>query len=300
MLSLVNKKGTNTLSSYNYTYYLDGNLASKTDAEGTTSYIYDDLGRLIQESVPGSAVRQYTYDNAGNRLSMTISGNQTENTAYTYDANNRLLKETKTAGDTITVNDYTYDANGNQLTMLQTLYEPGESTLQESAFLTVLGEDETGSGIQAKENTYNVWNQLVAVKTGATAASYTYGPDGLRQSKTVNGQTTTHIWDGDELAAELNSEGTMTARYLQGNNLAASLDNTGAIQYYLYNGHGDVTGLTDGSGIVTKTYAYDAFGNEINPGETDTNPFRYCGEYFDNETGSIYLRARYYEPEVGR
>ncbi|MCI5897716.1 MAG: hypothetical protein MRZ82_01730 [Firmicutes bacterium] len=49
----------------------------------------------------------------------------------------------------------------------------------------------------------------------------------------------------------------MTARYLQGNNLAASLDNTGAIQYYLHNGHGDVTGLTDGSGIVTKTYAYD-------------------------------------------
>ena len=61
-----------------------------------------------------------------------------------------------------------------------------------------------------------------------------------------------------------------------------------------------MTGLTDGSGIVTKTYAYDAFGNEISPGETDTNPFRYCGEYFDNETGSIYLRARYYEPETGR
>ena len=92
----------------------------------------------------------------------------------------------------------------------------------------------------------------------------------------------------------------MTARYLQGNNLAASLDNTGAIQYYLYNGHGDVTGLTDGSGIVTKTYAYDAFGNEINPGEADTNPFRYCGEYFDGETGSIYLRARYYDPAISR
>ena len=32
----------------------------------------------------------------------------------------------------------------------------------------------------------------------------------------------------------------------------------------------------------------------------DTNPFRYCGEYFDIETGFIYLRARYYDPTLGR
>ena len=28
--------------------------------------------------------------------------------------------------------------------------------------------------------------------------------------------------------------------------------------------------------------------------------FRYCGEYFDKETGTIYLRARYYDPRIGR
>ncbi|MBQ8637190.1 MAG: RHS repeat-associated core domain-containing protein, partial [Clostridia bacterium] len=28
--------------------------------------------------------------------------------------------------------------------------------------------------------------------------------------------------------------------------------------------------------------------------------FRYCGEYYDVETGFIYLRARYYDPMVGR
>lgn len=27
----------------------------------------------------------------------------------------------------------------------------------------------------------------------------------------------------------------------------------------------------------------------------DTNPFRYCSEYYDAETGNIYLRARYYD-----
>mgnify|MGYP004529609567 CR=1 FL=1 len=51
---------------------------------------------------------------------------------------------------------------------------------------------------------------------------------------------------------------------------------------------------------MTKTYDYDAFGNEANPSDADTNPFRYCGEYYDTETGTYYLRARYYDPSLGR
>ena len=58
--------------------------------------------------------------------------------------------------------------------------------------------------------------------------------------------------------------------------------------------------LTNASGTVTKTYNYDAFGVEQNPDDNDANPYRYCGEYFDKETGTYYLRARYYDPVVGR
>ena len=32
----------------------------------------------------------------------------------------------------------------------------------------------------------------------------------------------------------------------------------------------------------------------------DSNPFRYCGEYADRETGLLYLRNRYYDPSTGR
>ena len=38
----------------------------------------------------------------------------------------------------------------------------------------------------------------------------------------------------------------------------------------------------------------------MNPDSKDDNSFRYCGEYYDKETEEIYLRARYYEPNVGR
>ena len=34
--------------------------------------------------------------------------------------------------------------------------------------------------------------------------------------------------------------------------------------------------------------------------ENDTNAFRYCGEYYDKETATVYLRARNYNPSTGR
>ena len=39
---------------------------------------------------------------------------------------------------------------------------------------------------------------------------------------------------------------------------------------------------------------------EISPDSEDVNVFRFCGEYFDTETGTVYLRARYYQASIGR
>ena len=50
-------------------------------------------------------------------------------------------------------------------------------------------------------------------------------------------------------------------------------------------------------------YKYESAENLFLPQygmKADTNPFRYCGEYFDEETGFVYLRARYYSPDIGR
>lgn len=58
--------------------------------------------------------------------------------------------------------------------------------------------------------------------------------------------------------------------------------------------------LANSSGAIIKRYKYDSFGVEENPGIFDTNVFRYCGEYYDVETKTIYLRARYYNAETGR
>jgi RHS repeat-associated protein len=57
--------------------------------------------------------------------------------------------------------------------------------------------------------------------------------------------------------------------------------------------------LTDTFGNVIKNYNYDAFGNEKN---ADLNELMYSdtGQYFDKETGNMYLRARYYDFKIGR
>jgi RHS repeat-associated protein len=70
--------------------------------------------------------------------------------------------------------------------------------------------------------------------------------------------------------------------------------------YYLYNAHGDVVNLTNPAGASYRTYSYDAFGKQKNPDSFDFNPFRYCGEYYDKESGNYYLRSRYYNPANGR
>lgn len=68
----------------------------------------------------------------------------------------------------------------------------------------------------------------------------------------------------------------------------------------MYNGHGDVAQLTDSSGNAIKNYDYDAWGVEKDLDPNDINPFRYAAEYFDANSGLYYLRARSYNPSIGR
>jgi len=115
----------------------------------------------------------------------------------------------------------------------------------------------------------------------------------------VDNVTTSHIWDGQSMVGEYGSSGTVSAKYLRGIRLTARQIG-GTADYYNFNGHGDTTSLMSASGTITVDYKYDAFGNQAAPIQNDTNPFRYAGEYTDSETGMIYLRARYYDPSLGR
>jgi RHS repeat-associated protein len=60
--------------------------------------------------------------------------------------------------------------------------------------------------------------------------------------------------------------------------------------------------MTDEAGNIVNSYEYDAWGNvnEETQVEGISNPIKYAGEFQDPETGLYYLRARYYDPKIGR
>ena len=121
-----------------------------------------------------------------------------------------------------------------------------------------------------------------------------------RLTKAVNGGSiSTYTYNGSNIAAETDGSQAVTARYYRGAALIAQ-EKQGSTEYFQMNGRGDVTGLTDSSGENVKTFTYDAFGNQLGEEETSSTPFRYNGEYYDEETDLIYLRNRYYSPSVGQ
>ena len=205
---------------------------------------------------------------------MTVSGTANYVTTYCYDAANRLLSENCT-GDGSSEMRCTYDADGNLLTR------------------TVTSAD----GIAGATYQYDLFGQLVLSNEGGIQAAYAYNAQGIRTEKTTSAGWTQYLLDGGNVIGEQTDAELIT--YLRGVNLI-SRTAAGNTEYYLFNAHGDVTELTSNRAVVTKTYHYDAFGVETAPDPLDENPFRYCGEYFDVETGTYYLRARYYDPDIGR
>lgn len=101
---------------------------------------------------------------------------------------------------------------------------------------------------------------------------------------------------------ETNNGGAAVARYVQGPKIDQPLAmlRGGGTSYYDADAPGSITSLSDASGALTQTYAFDSFGVQTGSSGSLTNPFRYTAREFDSETTLYYYRARYYSPQIGR
>ena len=127
-----------------------------------------------------------------------------------------------------------------------------------------------------------------------------YDPEGLRYELWENGKLSRFIFSGREVVAEVDANNSLKAAIVRGHEILAQKDARDNSYYYLNNAHGDVVGLMDAAGNMVDSYKYDAFGNIFEAKEQIPNRFRYAGEQFDAVTGQYYLRARFYNPVVGR
>lgn len=92
--------------------------------------------------------------------------------------------------------------------------------------------------------------------------------------------------------------GTETASFVYGQGLLArDINNT--LTYYLVGDNDNVIAIADESGNITDRYDYATFGELLSHTGTDSNRILFSTEPNDEDSGLVYLRARYYDPKTG-
>jgi len=161
--------------------------------------------------------------------------------------------------------------------------------------------------------TANTYTLGACGSTGANTGNQRnwYNGDGLRvRARTfVSGRRDDDfVWDvgaglpvvlQDTLTPQSGSPTTTT--YLYG--LGLVLETVGSNSYfYLSDGLGSTTELTDTSATVQNAYQYDVWGSLRATSGSTANQFEFAGQQTDHNAnrGLQYLRARYYDPSLGR
>ncbi len=149
--------------------------------------------------------------------------------------------------------------------------------------------------------TYDSLNRLTQINTKAGGIQKNrYDGEGLRAELEENGRLVRFLFHNGEVVLEEPTEGAVT-RYIRGYDLISS-DSAAAKTYYHYTSDnlGSITHVTDEDGNICNQYGYDAFGSFTTKEETIQNRFCYTGEQYDPITSQYYLRARFYNPVIGR
>ncbi len=215
------------------------------------------------------------YDNRGNRTLKNLDG---QRTTSSYDDANQLRWSQDASGRTT----YTFDADGNQQVVL------------------------SPSG----DRVTNLWdyeNKLIGVQhpTGSRE-TMAYDPDGKRVMLEETASTTKYVWDDQNYLQETDASDVTQVTYTNEPRTYGNLISqrkSGASHYYLFDALGSTRLVTDASENMAESLLYDAWGNLVGSPPTMAVPFRWVGELgylFVPVTSDYYVRARVYQPGIGR
>lgn len=146
-------------------------------------------------------------------------------------------------------------------------------------------------------------------------ATYDYNSEGLRTKKTTANGVENYVYFSGDLEYITDENNNLKYSFIHDNDgryvgFADHTTSTPTVYHYVLNYRGDVIGIKDASGNMVVTYSYDNFGNILTSTGTVTlgngkllkeeNPIRYASYYYDIETSLYYVKARYYNAEIGR
>ena len=280
-------------SSYTMSYDDLGRLSRFTDnlAGKTFSLGYDGEGRLISKAYPGGETLTFSYNAAGHRTAMTTpngtttydydpAGNLTQityhsgdATAYSYDANNRVLRiEHKSFTDNIFASyAYTRDANGRvthserngQILVADYTYDPYGRITQE------------------------VFTDNFINPPRTTTFTSTYDPAGRLVAYERDWMSGTVTWD---TAARPNSDsgwwGSGASFTHDANGSRTQIDIAGSLLDLAYDARGRLVGVNDG--YKPTTYTYDVFNRIIGEQQGGVDQRFLYGDPFSSMPNEIH------------
>jgi RHS repeat-associated protein len=129
---------------------------------------------------------------------------------------------------------------------------------------------------------------------------YTYNGDGDRVKQEKDSVVTEYVQDSNPKNERvlLETTGSATTYYVYGHDLLYTI--VGTTPHFLHSDSlGSTVAVTDANGDVEQTFAYDIFGQLRKATGSGGLTYTFTGEENDHD-GLVYLRARFYEPAVGR
>ncbi len=273
-------------------------------------YTYDGRGNRRTETyrdalLSGSEVSEFSYDDS-DRLQGVLYGNGASAT-YSIAEDGTRTGETfvsGVSGESPVRREYRFDTAGG----LKSLVDPDQAGATVASFVT----DPLGrltAEVRSTERRNYAWDgagrlasvsvQPVVAGGGAPGVTtiYSYGFDGLRRSRTVNGATTGYLWAGEELLEERLPGNTLHYENASGLTVAAGG------QRIAHDGLGSAVGQV---GPTDTHQRYDAFGGFRTgqphwtvPGSAQAS-IAFTGYGWDGDAGLLYAQQRWYDPRYGR
>jgi len=305
-----------------YAYDSIGNMVQLTYPDGKqVHYNYDANHRMVKVADWDDRITKYQYLGGTGLVSMaSLPDGSMRN--YTYDAANRLvaLSDKTSAGDVIYSVQYTLDAAGQRIAADESLplaskFKPSEIKYSYDHANQIVSSsdakyeyDNAGNmiaQIQGETSTklaYNTFGKLLSRGT----TSYMYDAEGLRIKRTVNGASMHYVQSPvgnlTQVVMEQDESGKGAAWNVYGMGLISRQYANGSLSYYHYNALGSTMALSDASGEVTDTYAYNSYGQQVGHTGSTMNPYTMHGKWGVEDEGEslYYMRARYYDANIKR
>jgi len=270
-------------------------------------FTYDVLGRLSGRSdAPGHVKWAYGYTTAGQLASYKQSASMPPVGC------NPRVQTCNPTWSIVRSGAYTYDAAGNR-TDASAVVTPNSNRYASFGGYALEYDQEGNLTRKSKSGfeqrlTWNALGQLTSVTTNGAVVSYGYDPLGRRVRRTADGYSRYFVYENDDLLMELGPDGEPTRSYthLPGTDRPLSVRENfpgyQSVHYYVLEQPGHVRALLDQNGAVVGEYAYTPFGEAIPTAKGDgtSQPLRFMARELDSAARLYYVRARWYDPEMGR